>query len=294
MARGVAGSPQGDVVAARLGTAWSTMRDRMPRYDINRPGRADHRRRPRDRARDRPRRSQPAAPGWRSSTWTPTSWTAPPRSWAPTRSRSPPTSPTQQRSGGRDPRRGAFGGVDLLIANAGIAPMPATARTMDPAEFERVVEVNLLGVYRTVRAGPRARDRAPWPGGPGLERVRVPQRHGPDPVRGRQGRRRSSWGGRCGSSSRPRGVGTVAYFGFVDTRMVQRIVDDTSAEQRDELLPAFIRRRITPGGRRGGGRTGDRAPAGPGGRASLLGRAIDAPRASSTPRSTTCRRTTSA
>jgi NAD(P)-dependent dehydrogenase (short-subunit alcohol dehydrogenase family) len=38
---------------------------------------------------------------------------------------------------------------------------------------------------------------------------------------------------------------TVAYFGFVDTGMVQRILDDPSAQQRDELLPAFIRRRIT-------------------------------------------------
>jgi len=138
-----------------------------------------------------------------------------------------------------------FGGIDLVIANAGIAPMPATARTMDPDEFERVVEVNLLGVYRTVRAGlehvierrgqvvlvssvyaflngmvltPYAVAKA------GVEQL----------------------GRALRIELAPHGASaTVAYFGFVDTRMVQRILDDASAQQRDELLPAFIRRRIT-------------------------------------------------
>src|ERR1700737_1553352 len=45
-----------------------------------------------------------------------------------------------------------FGGVDIVVANAGIAPTGATARVMPPEEFERVVEVDLLGVYRTVHA----------------------------------------------------------------------------------------------------------------------------------------------
>ncbi|CAL9337623.1 3-phenylpropionate-dihydrodiol_cinnamic acid-dihydrodiol dehydrogenase [Streptomyces sp. enrichment culture] len=46
-----------------------------------------------------------------------------------------------------------FGRLDVVFANAGAAPeRPATLATVDPAEFERVVEVNLLGVWRTVRA----------------------------------------------------------------------------------------------------------------------------------------------
>jgi NAD(P)-dependent dehydrogenase (short-subunit alcohol dehydrogenase family) len=46
-----------------------------------------------------------------------------------------------------------FGGLDVVFANAGIAPdRPATIATMDPAEFARIIEVNLLGVWRTVRA----------------------------------------------------------------------------------------------------------------------------------------------
>jgi NAD(P)-dependent dehydrogenase (short-subunit alcohol dehydrogenase family) len=43
-----------------------------------------------------------------------------------------------------------FGGIDVVVANAGIAPM-GTITTIDPAEFERTIEVNLLGVWRTVR-----------------------------------------------------------------------------------------------------------------------------------------------
>jgi len=45
----------------------------------------------------------------------------------------------------------AFGGIDTVIANAGIAA-PGFVRTMDPDAFERIIEVNLVGVWRTVRA----------------------------------------------------------------------------------------------------------------------------------------------
>jgi NAD(P)-dependent dehydrogenase (short-subunit alcohol dehydrogenase family) len=43
-----------------------------------------------------------------------------------------------------------FGGIDVVIANAGVAPT-GLVRSMDPAAFERTIEVNLLGVWRTVR-----------------------------------------------------------------------------------------------------------------------------------------------
>jgi NAD(P)-dependent dehydrogenase (short-subunit alcohol dehydrogenase family) len=46
-----------------------------------------------------------------------------------------------------------FGSLDVVFANAGIAAdPPATVATIDPGEFERIVEVDLLGVWRTVRA----------------------------------------------------------------------------------------------------------------------------------------------
>ncbi len=44
-----------------------------------------------------------------------------------------------------------FGGIDVVIANAGIAT-GGSVRTIDPDAWERVVEVNLLGSWRTVRA----------------------------------------------------------------------------------------------------------------------------------------------
>ncbi|PRY32636.1 short-chain dehydrogenase/reductase [Umezawaea tangerina] len=43
-----------------------------------------------------------------------------------------------------------FGGIDVVVANAGIASA-GFVRSIDPPAFERVIEVNLLGVWRTVR-----------------------------------------------------------------------------------------------------------------------------------------------
>ena len=43
-----------------------------------------------------------------------------------------------------------FGGIDVVMANAGIGA-GGTIRAMDPAGWERVIEVNLLGVYRTIQ-----------------------------------------------------------------------------------------------------------------------------------------------
>ncbi|HEX4671087.1 MAG TPA: short-chain dehydrogenase/reductase [Solirubrobacteraceae bacterium] len=140
-----------------------------------------------------------------------------------------------------------FGGIDVVVANAGIAPAPNTARNMDPVEFERVVEVDLLGVYRTVRAA-------------------LPE------VVGRRGQvvvvssvyaflngmlvspyavskaGVEALGRALRTELAPHGASaTVAYFGFVDTRMVQDILDqEDPAGARQELLPEFIRRRISP------------------------------------------------
>lgn len=44
-----------------------------------------------------------------------------------------------------------FGGIDVVIANAGIAT-GGSVQTIDPVAWERVVEVNLFGSFRTVRA----------------------------------------------------------------------------------------------------------------------------------------------
>jgi NAD(P)-dependent dehydrogenase (short-subunit alcohol dehydrogenase family) len=46
---------------------------------------------------------------------------------------------------------GRFGGIDVAIANAGIG-VRGSVLSVDPDAFDRVIEVNLLGVWRTVRA----------------------------------------------------------------------------------------------------------------------------------------------
>ncbi|MER5785438.1 short-chain dehydrogenase/reductase [Streptomyces mobaraensis] len=46
-----------------------------------------------------------------------------------------------------------FGGLDVVFANAGTAPTcPATLATIDAALFEHIVDVNVLGTWRTLRA----------------------------------------------------------------------------------------------------------------------------------------------
>ncbi|GAA3430623.1 SDR family oxidoreductase [Kutzneria kofuensis] len=43
-----------------------------------------------------------------------------------------------------------YGAIDVVIANAGVAAT-GFVRSIDPAAFERTIEINLLGVWRTVR-----------------------------------------------------------------------------------------------------------------------------------------------
>jgi NAD(P)-dependent dehydrogenase (short-subunit alcohol dehydrogenase family) len=38
-----------------------------------------------------------------------------------------------------------FGGIDVVVANAGVAPPSETVLTIDPDEFERIVDIDLLG-----------------------------------------------------------------------------------------------------------------------------------------------------
>lgn len=45
-----------------------------------------------------------------------------------------------------------FGGIDVVVANAGVAPPSDTLLTIDVQAFERTVEVDFLGQWRTMRA----------------------------------------------------------------------------------------------------------------------------------------------
>jgi len=45
-----------------------------------------------------------------------------------------------------------LGGLDVVVANAGVSPEPARIEHSDPAEFLSTLNVNLFGVYGTLRA----------------------------------------------------------------------------------------------------------------------------------------------
>jgi NAD(P)-dependent dehydrogenase (short-subunit alcohol dehydrogenase family) len=141
-----------------------------------------------------------------------------------------------------------FGGLDIVVANAGIAPTPAPVSVMPPDDFERVIHVNLLGVYRTVRAG---LDQIVARGG---QAVLVSSIYAfmngvmlsPYAVA-------KAGVEQLGRALRlelaPHGASaTVAYFGFVDTEMVrQRLAEREAQRGADESpLPGFLNRRIPP------------------------------------------------
>ena len=47
----------------------------------------------------------------------------------------------------------AFGGVDIIVNNAGMGTTPAALETMDEARFERLMGVNTRSVFHTARSG---------------------------------------------------------------------------------------------------------------------------------------------
>lgn len=138
-----------------------------------------------------------------------------------------------------------FGRVDVVVANAGIAPEITTVRSADPEDWERVVDVNLFGVWRTVQAGlpqvlanrgqfvlvsssyafmngvlnsPYATAKA------GVEAL----------------------GRALRAELLPRGASaTVAYFGWIRTELVRKAFDDPIVDRmRHEAVPSLLTRRI--------------------------------------------------
>ena len=140
-----------------------------------------------------------------------------------------------------------FGGLDVVVANAGIASRGATAMAADPEQFERVIEVNLLGVWRTVRAAlPEVARRGghvvvvssiyAFTNGMGavpyaMSKAGVEQLGRALRVELRQ----------HGASA------SVAYFGFIDTEMVHRAIDaDPLVERMQATVPGPLRKRLQP------------------------------------------------
>jgi NAD(P)-dependent dehydrogenase (short-subunit alcohol dehydrogenase family) len=140
-----------------------------------------------------------------------------------------------------------LGGLDVAVANAGIAPEMGSTRATEAEEWERVIEVNLLGVYRTVRAAmPQVIER-------GGQLVLVASVYAfvngvmvSSYATAKAGV--ESLGRSLRAELAPYGAGaSVAYFGFIDTRMVQEGLSHPLAERLEEsLLPVIGRRRLQP------------------------------------------------
>jgi NAD(P)-dependent dehydrogenase (short-subunit alcohol dehydrogenase family) len=139
-----------------------------------------------------------------------------------------------------------FGGLDVAVANAGIAQSKmATVRGIGTEEWERVFDVDMLGVWRTVRAAlPQIVERkghvvvtsSVYAFVNGV--LNTPYAVAKSGV--------ESLGRSLRAELMPLGASaSVAYFGWVDTKLVQ----DAFANNGDRMqqnLPDFLRRRIQP------------------------------------------------
>ncbi len=140
-----------------------------------------------------------------------------------------------------------FGGLDVVVANAGISPTSASMRAMATENFERVLDVNLHGVVRTVDAAlPQIVERQghvvviasvmAFANGSGA----IPYAMSKAAVEA-LGRGLRVELAQHGASA------STAYFGFIDTEMVHRAVDaDPQAERIFKGIPAPLRKRIPP------------------------------------------------
>jgi NAD(P)-dependent dehydrogenase (short-subunit alcohol dehydrogenase family) len=140
-----------------------------------------------------------------------------------------------------------FGGLDCAVANAGIAQRQmATVYGMSGEGWERVLEVDLLGVFRTVRAVlPQIVERQ---GHLGLVSSVYAFANGmgnsPYAV-AKPGV--ESLGRSLRVELAPHGASaTVAYFGWVDTTMVQDALSQPDAQKLNEGIPSFLMKRIRP------------------------------------------------
>ncbi|MCC3331468.1 SDR family oxidoreductase [Nocardia abscessus] len=139
-----------------------------------------------------------------------------------------------------------FGRLDVVVANAGVVPKPATLRTMDTDSFDRVLDVNLTGAFNTVR--------------PALDHVIAVRGHivvvsscaAFAPGMGGSPYMISKAGvEQLGRALRvelaPHGVTAgVSYFGIVDTAMTHATLDrDDIGRAIDNLLPWPLDIRIT-------------------------------------------------
>ena len=140
-----------------------------------------------------------------------------------------------------------FGGLDVAVANAGIAQSTvATVRGIGSEEWERVFEVDMLGVWRTVRAVlPQIVERrghivvtsSVYAFMNGV--LNSPYAVAKSGV--------ESLGRTLRIELTPLGASaSVAYFGWVDTKLVQDAFERPHSGRMQENLPGWLSKRIQP------------------------------------------------
>lgn len=140
-----------------------------------------------------------------------------------------------------------LGSLDVAVANAGIAQKQfATVRAISGEEWERVFEVDMLGVWRTVRAalpqivqnqGQMIVVSSVYAFANGL---------GNSPYAAAKSAV-ESLGRALRVELKPHGASaSVAYFGWVDTKLVQDAFAQEDSERVRELSPEWLLKRITP------------------------------------------------
>lgn len=142
-----------------------------------------------------------------------------------------------------------FGRLDIVVANAGVTPTPATLRMRPDDDFDRVLGINLVGVYNTVTPAleqivehrghvvvvSSAAAFTPSPGGSPymISKAGVEQL-------GRSLRLELAVHGASVQ---------IAYFGIVDTAMTHAVLDDNDfGRQLGDMLPWPLSRRISAEG----------------------------------------------
>jgi NAD(P)-dependent dehydrogenase (short-subunit alcohol dehydrogenase family) len=131
-----------------------------------------------------------------------------------------------------------FGGIDVVMANAGISPA-GMVRSIDPRAFERTLEINLFGVWRTVRTClPHVIERK---GYVLLTASLAAAMHAPGMAPYAASKAGvEAFGDSLRAEVKRLGVDVgVAYFGFIDTDMVRGADEHPvySALRRDTLGP---------------------------------------------------------
>jgi len=140
-----------------------------------------------------------------------------------------------------------FGNLDVAMANAGIAPpSTTTTRTMPAEEWERVIEVNLMGVWHTVQAVLPQISK----GNGQIIIVASAAAFANGMLMSSYATSKAAveaFGRSLRTELAPFGASaSVAYFGWVDTTMVQDAFTRPGTKKLEELAPRFVMKRITP------------------------------------------------